>query len=158
MVDLNNRVILISGAKGGLGSPVTQACLSAGGLVVGSSKSIQDSDFVNPHFTAMPADLTVAASAERLVDEILRRFHRIDAVIHVMGGFAGGQPIPATDDDTWDRMMNLNLRSAFYILRTVIPPMRAAGRGRIVAISSRQAIEPAANLSAYNTSKAALWR
>ena len=69
MVDLNNQVILISGAKGGLGSPVTQACLSAGGLVVGSSKSIQDSDFVNQPFTAMPAGLTVAASAERLVDK-----------------------------------------------------------------------------------------
>jgi len=53
-------------------------------------------------------------------------------------------------------MMNLNLRAAFNMLRAVIPPMRQAGRGRIVAISSRQAVEPAANLSAYNTSKAAL--
>ena len=53
-------------------------------------------------------------------------------------------------------MMNLNLRAAFNVLRAVIPQMRHAGRGRIVAISSRQAVEPAANLSAYNTSKAAL--
>jgi NAD(P)-dependent dehydrogenase (short-subunit alcohol dehydrogenase family) len=78
------------------------------------------------------------------------------ALVHVMGGFAGGTPIPETDDETWDLMMNLNLRAAFNVLRAVIPPMRHAGRGRIVAISSRQAVEPAPNLSAYNTSKAAL--
>jgi NAD(P)-dependent dehydrogenase (short-subunit alcohol dehydrogenase family) len=77
-------------------------------------------------------------------------------LVHVMGGFAGGQPIPETDDATWDKMMNLNLRSAFNTLRTVIPPMRQAGRGRIVVIASRQAVEPAANLSAYNVSKAGL--
>jgi NAD(P)-dependent dehydrogenase (short-subunit alcohol dehydrogenase family) len=53
-------------------------------------------------------------------------------------------------------MMNVNLWAAFDVLRAVIPQMRKAGRGRIVAISSRQAVEPAANLSAYNTSKAAL--
>src|SRR5258706_16418282 len=53
-------------------------------------------------------------------------------------------------------MMSLNLQSAFNILRCVIPHMRRAGRGRIIAIGSRNAAEPAANLSAYNASKAAL--
>ena len=53
-------------------------------------------------------------------------------------------------------MMNLNVRSAFNIFRAVIPRMRAAGRGRIVAIASRAAAEPAANIAAYGASKAAL--
>lgn len=152
----NHRVILITGARGGLGTSVTQAFLDAGALVVGSSKHIQDSDFASPRFAAIPADLTVAESARRLVENTLQRFQKIDALVHVMGGFAGGQPIPETGDDTWDGMMSINLRAAFHILRVVIPPMRQAGRGRIVAISSRQAVEPAANLSAYNASKAAL--
>jgi NAD(P)-dependent dehydrogenase (short-subunit alcohol dehydrogenase family) len=73
-----------------------------------------------------------------------------------MGGFSGGKPIAETDDATWDRMMNLNLRSAFHIFRAVIPRMRAAGRGRMVAIASRAAAEPAANIAAYGASKAAL--
>ena len=156
MSELDNRVVLITGAKGGLGTSVTQAFLAAGAMVAGSSKTIQDSDFSNPRFAAIPADLTVADSARKVVDTAIRRFGKIDALVHVMGGFAGGQPIPETDDETWDLMMNLNLRAAFNVLRVVIPPMRRAGRGRIVAISSRQAVEPAANLSAYNSSKAAL--
>jgi NAD(P)-dependent dehydrogenase (short-subunit alcohol dehydrogenase family) len=156
MNGLGNQVVLITGAKGGLGTSVTQAFLDAGATVAGSSKSIRDSDFSNPRFAAIPADLTVAQSARQLVDATLTRFGRIDALVHVMGGFAGGQPIPETSDETWDLMMNLNLRAAFNVLRAAIPAMRQAGRGRIVAIASRQAVEPAANLSAYNTSKAAL--
>jgi len=156
MKEFEGRVVLITGAKGGLGTSVTQAFLAAGATVAGSSKSIRDTDFSSPRFTAIPADLTAAESARQLVDATIRRFGKIDALVHVMGGFAGGQPIPETSDDTWDLMMNLNLRAAFNILRAVIPPMRRAVRGRIVAISSRQAVEPAANLSAYNSSKAAL--
>jgi NAD(P)-dependent dehydrogenase (short-subunit alcohol dehydrogenase family) len=154
--EFDSRVVLITGAKGGLGTSVTRAFLAAGAMVAGSSKTIRDSDFSNPRFAAIPADLTVAESARELVDATIARFAKIDALVHVMGGFAGGEPIPETNDETWDLMMNLNLRAAFNVLRAVIPHMRRAGRGRIVAISSRQAVEPAANLSAYNTSKAAL--
>jgi|HubBroStandDraft_1064217.scaffolds.fasta_scaffold112958_2 NAD(P)-dependent dehydrogenase (short-subunit alcohol dehydrogenase family) len=154
--DFDDRVILITGAKGGLGTAVTQAFLAAGAMVAGSSKSILDSDFASPRFAAIRADLTVAESARQLVDATLARFGKIDALVHVMGGFAGGTPIPETTDQTWDLMMNLNLRAAFNVLRAAIPPMRQARRGRIVAVASRQAVEPAANLSAYNVSKAAL--
>jgi NAD(P)-dependent dehydrogenase (short-subunit alcohol dehydrogenase family) len=73
-----------------------------------------------------------------------------------MGGFAGGKPITETDEATWERMMSLNLKSSINILRAVIPHMRQAAQGCIIAIGSRNAVEPAANLSAYNASKAAL--
>lgn len=151
-----NRVVLITGAKGGLGSFVTEAFLSAGDTVIGTSKSIQASDFPNPRFVAIASDLTDAVSAGQLVESVIQRFQRIDSLIHVMGGFSGGKPIAETDDATWDRMMNLNFRSAFNIFRAVIPRMRTAGRGRIVAIASRAAAEPAANIAAYGASKAAL--
>jgi NAD(P)-dependent dehydrogenase (short-subunit alcohol dehydrogenase family) len=151
-----NRVVLITGAKGGLGSFVTEAFLGAGDTVIGTSKSIQASDFANPRFVAIASDLTDAASAGQLVECVIQRFERIDSLVHVMGGFSGGKPIAETDDATWDRMMNLNLRSAFHIFRAVIPRMRAAGRGRMVAIASRAAAEPAANIAAYGASKAAL--
>ena len=156
MKEFDDHVVLITGAKGGLGTSVTRAFLAKGAMVAGSSKTILDSDFANPRFAAIQADLTVAESARQLVDAAMVRFGKIDALVHVMGGFAGGTPIPETTDDTWDLMMNLNLRAALNVLRAVIPPMRQAGRGRIVAISSRQAVEPAPDLSAYNTSKAAL--
>ena len=153
---MDNRIVLITGAKGGLGTNVSEAFLAAGDTVVGTSKSIQASDFADPNFAAMPADLTDPACTAKLVDSIIQRFQKIDTLVHVMGGFAGGKPVAETDDATWDRMMDLNLRSAFHILRAVIPHMRNAKRGRIAVIASRQAVEPAANIAAYSASKAAL--
>ena len=152
----SDRIVLITGAKGGLGSIVTEAFLAAGDTVVGTSRSIQAADFASPRFVAIASDLTDAASARQLVGCIEQRFQQVDTLVHVMGGFSGGKPIAETDDVTWDRMMNLNVRSAFNIFRAVIPRMRAAGRGRIVAIASRAAAEPAANIAAYGASKAAL--
>jgi NAD(P)-dependent dehydrogenase (short-subunit alcohol dehydrogenase family) len=156
MNDLTNQVVLITGAKGGLGAHVTETFLAAGATVIGADRKIQDSDFPNPHFTGMAADLTGTEAARGLAANVIRRFQRIDALVHTVGAFAGGQSIAETDDATWDNMLTLNLRAAINILRAVIPHMRQAGRGRIIAIGSRQAIEPTANLSAYNASKAAL--
>ncbi len=156
MSEFANQVVLITGAKGGLGTNVTEAFLAAGATVIGTSRNIADADFPNPLFAGIPADLTSAEAALQLTGTVIRRFQKIDALVHVMGGFAGGQSIAETSDDTWDRMMSMNLRSAVNILRSVIPHMRQAGRGRIIAIGSRNAAEPAANLSAYNASKAAL--
>jgi NAD(P)-dependent dehydrogenase (short-subunit alcohol dehydrogenase family) len=100
--------------------------------------------------------LSDGAAAVRLAGIVVERFGRIDSLIHVAGGFAGGSPIHETDDTTWDAMMSLNARAAFHILRAVIPHMRRAGRGRIVAIGSRAGVEPSANIAAYSASKAAL--
>ena len=152
----SDRIVLITGAKGGLGSIVTEAFLAAGDTVVGTSRSIQAADFASPRFVAIASDLTDAASARQLVFCIAQRFQQVDTLVHVMGGFSGGKPIAETDDVTWDRMMNLTVRSAFNIFRAVIPRMRAAGRGRIVSIASSAAAEPAANIAAYGASKAAL--
>jgi len=156
MNDLADHVVLITGAKGGLGVHVTEAFLTTGATVVGCDRNIQDSDFPNSRFAAMVADLTGVEAARTLAGNVIRRFQRIDTLVHVVGGFAGGQSIADTDDATWDKMLSINLRAAVNILRAVIPHMRQAGRGRIIAIGSRQAVEPAANLSAYNASKAAL--
>jgi len=73
-----------------------------------------------------------------------------------VGGFAGGQTVAATDDATWQRMLDMNLNSAFYAMRAALPALLAAGRGRIVAVGSKTAIEPVATLSAYGVSKAGL--
>ena len=153
---MENQVILITGAHGGLGTFVTAAFLNAGAQVVGTARNIDDSAFQHPRFEAIPADLTRPHNVERLVSDTILKFHKIDALIHVAGGFAGGQPIHETTEETWDAMLELNLRAAVNLLRAVIPPMRAANRGRIVAIGSRAGVEPSANISAYSASKAAL--
>jgi NAD(P)-dependent dehydrogenase (short-subunit alcohol dehydrogenase family) len=155
MTSMEGKVVLITGAKGGLGSFVTEAFLAAGAKVAGVSRSIQNSDFPNPAFAAMPADLSSGAVARQLAAAVVARFGRIDALVHVMGGFAGGR-VEDTDDATLDRMLDLNYRSAFFAVRAVLPQMRIQGSGRILAVASRQGVEPGAGVGAYSASKAAL--
>jgi NAD(P)-dependent dehydrogenase (short-subunit alcohol dehydrogenase family) len=77
-------------------------------------------------------------------------------LVHLVGGFAGGAGVAETSDETWDKMMNINLRTAFCCIRAALKPMQAAGRGRIVAVGTRMAVEPSPNFAAYAVSKAAL--
>jgi NAD(P)-dependent dehydrogenase (short-subunit alcohol dehydrogenase family) len=151
-----SSVVLITGASGGLGSAVTNAFLASGAVVAGSSRRIADSAFPHPNFRAFPADLADPAQARALADAVIALHGHIDALVHVTGGFAGGAPVHESDDALWDQMFSINLRAALHTFRAVIPHMRAAKRGRIVAVGSRAAIEPAANIAAYSASKAAL--
>jgi len=153
---MKGKVALVTGANGGLGGYVTQALLDAGATVVGLSRKIQQSDFDSPLFTALPAEISTAAGAKSAVDSIVARFGRLDALAHTVGGFAGGQSIAETDDATFQRMFDMNLNSAFYLLRATIPAMRKTGNGRIIAIGSRAALEPGAGVGAYSASKAAM--
>jgi len=153
---MENQVVLVTGANGGLGTFVSAAFLEAGATVVGTSRRIDGKDFLHPRFEAIPADLTGRNSAAHLVAETLDKFGKLDALVHTTGGFAGGGLIQDTDDATWDSMLSLNLRAAINILSAVLPAMRKQEHGRIVAIGSRAGVEPSANISAYSASKAAL--
>src|SRR5467141_3797667 len=128
---MTGKVALVTGANGGLGTHVTKALLDAAFTVVGLAPRIQQSDFDHPNFIALPAALTSLDAAKKAVDTVIARFGRIDVLAHLVGGFAGGQTVAATDDNTWQRMFDANLNSAFHILRAVIPEMRKAGGGRI---------------------------
>ncbi len=156
MDNLEGRVVLITGAKGGLGSVVTAAFLEAGASVVGVSRSIQPQDFTHSRFVAMPAELTSGDAARKVAAGTVARFQRIDALVHVVGGFAGGARVEDTDDATIDRMLDLNFRSAFFTLRAVLPYMRRQGKGSIAVVASRQGVEPGAMVGAYSASKAAV--
>ena len=152
----DRRVVLITGAKGGLGSFVTQRFLATGVTVVGTSRGIAARDFPVANFVALPADFTKAAAVHGAIGSIVDRYGRLDVLVHVLGGFAGGMSVAETDDATWDQMRDLNLTSAFYVLRAAIPHLRKSGAGRIVAIGSLAAVEPHAGLGAYVTFKSAL--
>lgn len=147
---------MVTGADGGLGSHVTRTLLDCGATVVGISRNPQQSNADASSFVVIAADLSTAETAKITVDEVVTRFGRIDIVAHLIGGFAGGKTIAETDDATFQRMLDLNLNTAFYVLRAVIPHMRSAGSGRIIAIGSRAAEEPGPGVGAYSASKAAL--
>ncbi len=152
---MKGKVVLVTGADGGLGTYVTQAFLDAGAAVVGTSRKIRPSDFDNSNFTALAAEISTSAGAKSLVDQVVERFGKLDVVAHTVGGFAGGQSIADTDDATFQRMFDLNLNCVFYILRAAVPLLRKTS-GRVIAIGSRAALEPGAGVGAYSASKAAM--
>ncbi len=134
------RVAVVTGATGGLG-PAVVARLGA-------------NDFEVVGLGSREADLTKAADVEAAFKRIVQQHGRLDALVNVAGGFAGGQPVHETDVETWQRMLDLNLTATFLCCRAAIPHMLAGGFGRIVNVSSRTAVQPAAGLSAYGVSKA----
>src|SRR6185503_9354954 len=97
MPSLDQKIALITGAKGGVGGSVTEAFLSAGATVIGVSRSIQGSDFQHPQFVAMPAELSTGEAAHKLAAEVAAKFQKIDILVHLVGGFAGGKPVHETD-------------------------------------------------------------
>jgi len=154
--ELKGKVVLVTGANGGLGAYVTQAFLDAGATIIGTSRKITQADFDNPNFTALAAEISTREGAKILVDEIVARFRKLDVVAHTVGGFSGGPSIVETDDTTFQRMFDLNLNCVFHMLRAAIPPLRSTGNGRIIAIGSRAALETGAGVGAYSASKAAM--
>jgi NAD(P)-dependent dehydrogenase (short-subunit alcohol dehydrogenase family) len=153
---LKNKTALVTGANGGLGTHVTRALLEAGARVAGLAPHIGQSDFDHPSFIPLAAQINNSESAKAAVDAAVARLGKLDILAHLVGGFAGGKRVDETDDATWQRMFDLNLNSAFQVLRAAISHMRGARSGRIIAIGSRAAVDPGATLAAYNASKAAL--
>lgn len=153
---MTNRVVFITGASGGLGKSVTERFLASGATVIGASRKISAEEFPVPNFAALPVDFTSDAAVRSAIDSIVHKHDRLDVLVHVLGGFAGGNSIADTNDKTWNQMRDLNLNAAFYVLRAAIPNLRNSGSGRIVAIGSLAATAPHAGLGAYVTFKSAL--
>lgn len=101
-------------------------------------------------------DLTTANASTQLIEQTVRDLGSYDVVIHTMGGFAGGQTLAAVSDDQWAQMMALNLYSTFYLFRAALPHLLDQRRGRLLAVGTRTALEPAPGLAAYTVSKAGL--
>ena len=149
MSALEGKLAIITGAKGGLGSFITEAFLAAGAKVVGMSRSIQASAFPHPEFVAMPADLSSGQVARKVADDVVAQFGRIDALVHAVGGFADGRCHARQDAGS---------ELPFGVLHRAGSAAAHAtpGRRESLAVASRQAAEPGAMVGAYSASKAAL--
>src|SRR5262249_30016583 len=110
---------------------------------------------VRPRFHATAADVTQEASVRDLVAGVTSRAGRLDVLVNVVGGFGPGDLL-ATDEAAWDRMLAINLKSAYLCCRAALPALRAAGGGRIVNVGSRAAVPPTGGFIAYTVSKSAV--
>jgi NAD(P)-dependent dehydrogenase (short-subunit alcohol dehydrogenase family) len=163
--DFSNRVIIITGAAGNLGVATARAFQSAGARLALVDRSPDRLPNLFPnlidspnHFFAPPTDVTDPASVAVAVEEINRRFGRIDALVNTAGGYRAGTPLHETPISDWDFMLNLNARSVFVVCQAVIPHMLRQGHGHIVNVASRAALTGDAFHAAYSVSKTAVVR
>jgi NAD(P)-dependent dehydrogenase (short-subunit alcohol dehydrogenase family) len=91
-MDLHGKVILITGAKGGLGTFVTNSFLESRARVFGVSRSIADSDFPHPNFSAVPAELSDGDRARQVIENVVGKAGRIDGLVHLVGRSPAGAP------------------------------------------------------------------
>jgi NAD(P)-dependent dehydrogenase (short-subunit alcohol dehydrogenase family) len=153
MPEFAGRVVIVTGASGGLGGAVVEQFLALGASVIGVTRGgMPERQGLHP----VGADLTDAAAARRVVEAALDVGGRVDCLAHLVGGFAMGDAVTETGNSVWDRMLGLNLETAVHMIQAVVPEMLRAGRGRVIAVGAKAALQPAAKMGAYCASKAAL--
>ena len=148
---MKGKVILITGGAGALGQTVVRAFVSAGASVIlGDLNPVQ-----LPGVTALKADFTDHTQVRGLVNEVIQSSGRLDALVNLIGGFATGRVVD-TDVSLWQRMLAMNLTSAFLLSQAVLPSMLERRQGRIVHVAAQAALEPFPGAAAYIVSKAGL--
>ena len=162
-MNLEHRVAIVTGGTGALGSSVALDLLRSGARVVVTYRSESEWTALEAmagehqgNLTGAQVDLVKAGDVEQLVADVLAKWQRLDYFVAVAGGFAAGKSFE-TDDKTWDHMLNVNLRSLIYCLRSIVPVMIRQNFGRIVTVSSGSILHGGgAGIAAYAVSKGAV--
>ena len=158
---LADRVAVVTGGTGALGQAVTLRFLSDGAAVAVPYAVQAERDRLYQRVAAAdrhrlvmePVDVTDLEAMTPFAASVVAARRKIDILVAGVGGFAGGSLLE-TDVDTWKRMLDLNLTSAFSVAKAVIPHMVEAGYGRVVIIASRAVVPPAGGFIAYTVAKA----
>jgi NAD(P)-dependent dehydrogenase (short-subunit alcohol dehydrogenase family) len=164
-MDFAGKVVVITGGGGGWGRTVVQAFLQAHATVV----VLERPDVCEKlrhwkaelgeqaaRLEAVAANVFEEASVEAAMQAVVQQHGRLDVLVNVVGGFAAGQPVDQLDVETFERMLNLNLRSTFLCAKYAARPMLAQHWGRIINIASRSGVQPSPKAAAYAAAKAAV--
>lgn len=155
------RVIVLTGGTGGLGTAVVKRLarrnyrFAVTYLVPEEARLFEKAVGVEEDRLMLSrVDATNTAEVTDFMQQVADRFGAVHIVCSLVGGWAGGRDVAETDDVRFDRMIDVNLRSAFATVRAAIPHLKKAGWGRIVLIGSRAAGDSPAGQAAFNAAKA----
>jgi len=163
MMDLKDKVAIVTGAARGIGAEFAAALAAAGAEVVVAD--VLDGSAVVSRIGAAggeaifcQADVTSARSVAALVAATLARFGTVDVLVNNAGIFADLAKTPFTeiDDAEWDRVMAVNVRGSFACAKAVAPVMIGKGRGKIVNIASGTVFKGFSGALHYVASKGAV--
>lgn len=162
MADLDGRVIAIAGISGGLGPVVAEALAAEGATIAGADVSQEKADEVGSQldlgedrWDGRGVDLLDENAARGWCATLVERFGRVDALLHLVGGWRGGEPLVSAPLADWDLLHDLLIRTVQYTSRAFHDALLASEHGRFVLVSSKQAQEPSNTNAAYAASKAA---
>lgn len=155
-------IVVVAGGTGGLGKSVSLAFLGEGAKVIVTYRREEE-------FAALKAaagqfasslqgrrvDVTDETETAEFMAEVLALHGAPHALVNTVGGYAGGIKVWEMTTSTFDQMLALNLRSGFILARATMPAMLKAGRGSIINIASKAAVDHGAGAAAYSASKAA---
>lgn len=157
---LNGKVALVTAASKGLGRGAALALAREGARVVICARDPErlkaTAAELPGEVLAIPADVTHSDAPRHLVEAALERF----GALHVLVGNAGGPPQARAlevNDDEMLAAVNANLLTSIRLVQAAVPPMRAAGWGRICLIASASVKQPIPTLAYSNAARTALW-
>lgn len=160
MTDLQDKVVVITGASGALGGQLVERLVRYGVNVVGwdinapgPGSLVQDERVRTLRWSNV--DVTDAGAVESALGTVEDEVGAIDAFIHCAGGFRWSKIDEISTEDI-DFLIDLNLRSSLYIARSLMKRFKERGRGRLVFLSSRSTTNPGVGEGAYTATKAGL--
>jgi NAD(P)-dependent dehydrogenase (short-subunit alcohol dehydrogenase family) len=162
MSSLDGRVIAIAGAGGGLGPTVAKRLAEAGASLVLTDVNqermdalVTDLGLDYEHVDAQVVDLLDPEAAKAWAAATKERFGHVDGLLHLVGGWKGGDPITETPLEDYDWLHDLLVRTVQNASRAFHDALAASGHGRFVLVSSSQAQKPEGTNASYGAAKAA---
>ena len=157
-----NQVVIVTGAAGNLGRAVAQAFAAQGAKLVlvdidrARLQQVHGDD--GDRQMLAPTDLRSADAAAAAVQAVVARWGRVDVLANVAGGFRMGEAVHETSDDTWQLLLDLNVRTLLNMSRAAVPAMLKSGGGRVINIGANGALRGGALMGAYAATKASVIR
>ena len=153
MFDLTNKVVLITGATGGIGGAIAKQMKLAGATVVVTGRNTEklNSEF-DDGFIKIAANISIDGAAEKLINDTIEHAGRIDVLIN-NAGITADTLMMRMSDEQFDNVINTNLRACFKICRAAITPMMKQRFGRIINMASIVGVVGGAGQTNYAASK-----
>ncbi|MBD1555050.1 SDR family NAD(P)-dependent oxidoreductase [Pseudomonas typographi] len=156
---LKDKVIIVTGGFGVLGSTLGRLLLERGARVALLDRAEAPAALLDVEklLCLGGVDLTGAAPAKSAVQRVAEHFGGVDGLVNVAGGFAW-ETVEAGSLETWDRLYQINLRTAVVTAQAALPQLLLSGAGRIVNIGALAALKAGLGMGAYTASKAGVAR
>jgi len=161
---LSGRIALITGATRGIGRASALALAGAGAHVIATARTqgaLEELDdailaATGQHATLVPLDLINGDGLDQLGLAIHQRHARLDILVHSGAMLGGLWPVSHMDPQQWERVVSVNLTSAYRLIRSMEPLLRQSEAGRAIFLTSGAAVRPRAFWGAYAATKAGL--